>query len=175
MTTMPTAMPMTVMPATVIETPRVAGQGSDHHRRSQPSRRGDDDRGETMMMATVLISFLLLASWALISGAQQWGARRDIQAASSAAARAGAQVTEAEVRGGVLILDPIRVQQRVDLVLGASGYSGDADIIDGGATVRVTATGSISYAFPAPGFPTWLHATGTASAVSGVVSNGVNP
>ena len=131
-----------------------------------------DDRGETMLMTTVLISFLMLASWALISGAEQWGARRDIQAAASAASRAGAQVTEAEVRGGVVALDPMLVQQRVDLVLGASGYSGSAVVIDAGLTVRVVATGPVSYAFPAPGFPASLEATSSSSAVSGVQSGG---
>ena len=142
-----------------------------HHHRSETDRHLDD-RGETMLMTTVLISFLMLASWALISGAEQWGARRDIQAAASAASRAGAQVTEAEVRGGVVALDPMLVQQRVDLVLGASGYSGSAVVIDAGLTVRVVATGPVSYAFPAPGFPTSLEATSSSSAVSGVQSGG---
>jgi len=136
------------------------------------SARRRDDRGETMLMTTVLISFLMLASWALVSGAEQWGARRDIQAAASAASRAGAQVTEQEVRGGVLVLDPVLVQERVDLVLGVSGYTGSAVIVDGGLTVSVVATGSVSYAFPAPGFPDSLQATGRASAVSGVLSGG---
>lgn len=139
--------------------------------RSGPERRSGDC-GETMLMTTVLISFLMLASWALISGAEQWGARRDIQAAASAASRAGAQVTEEEVRGGILVLDPALVQQRVDLVLGASGYSGSAVIVEDGFTVRVTATGPVSYAFPAPGFPASLTATGSSSAVSGVRSGG---
>jgi Flp pilus assembly protein TadG len=154
------------------ETPPIGVVQVDHRSTTPSPRRGAGDGGETMMMATVLISFLLLASWALISGSQQWGARRDIQAASSAAARAGAQVSELEVRGGDLALDPRLVQQRVELVLAASGYSGTAEIIDAGLTVRVTATGSVSYAFPAPGFPTSLTASGSSSAVSGVVSGG---
>lgn len=124
------------------------------------------DRGETMLMTTVLITFLLIGSWALISGSQQWGARRDVQAVATAAARAGAQVSPEEVRGGAVALDPSLVARRANAVLSASGYSGS--VISNGLTVTVTATGQVDYAFPAPGFPGSLSATAQASAIRGV-------
>ena len=77
------------------------------------------DRGETMVMTVLLITFLMLGSWTLISASQQWGARRDVQAVSSAAARAGTQVTEAEVRGGSVTIDPSRAASRANAVLAA--------------------------------------------------------
>jgi Flp pilus assembly protein TadG len=124
------------------------------------------DRGETMLMTVVLITFLLLGSWTLISASQQWGARRDVQAVSSAAARAGAQVSEVEVRGGSVAIDPSRAEGRAAAVLAASGYTGSVSV--DGLTVTVVATGSVDYAFPAPGFPGQLSATSTAIAVRGV-------
>lgn len=135
----------------------------------RPNDKCDRDRGETMVMTTVLITFLVLGAWALISGSQQWGARRDVQAVSSAAARAGAQVSNAEVRGGSVVIDPARATSRAEAVLSASGYSGGVSV--SGLTVTVTATGSVDYAFPAPGFPTSLAATSSASAVRGVLGD----
>jgi len=124
------------------------------------------DRGETMVMTTVLIAFLLIGSWALISGSQQWGARRDVQAAATAASRAGAQVSPAEVRAGSATLDPALAAVRANAVLTASGYSGSVSV--NGLTVSVTATGPVDYAFPAPGFPGSLSASAQATAVRGV-------
>lgn len=124
------------------------------------------DRGETMVMTVVLITFLMLGSWTLISASQQWGARRDVQAVSSAAARAGTQVTEAEVRGGSVTIDPSRAASRANAVLAASGYAGLVSV--NGLTVTVTATGSVDYAFPAPGFPSQLSATSSAVAIRGI-------
>jgi Flp pilus assembly protein TadG len=122
-----------------------------------------------MVMTVVLITFLLLGSWTLISASQQWGARRDVQAVSSAAARAGAQVSEFEVRGGSVSIDPSRAEGRAAAVLAASGYTGSVSV--NGLTVTVVATGTVDYAFPAPGFPGQLSATSTAVAVRGVEGN----
>ncbi|MGB3737056.1 MAG: pilus assembly protein TadG-related protein [Ilumatobacter sp.] len=133
--------------------------------RSQ-TEASERDRGETMLMTTVLIGFLLIGSWALISGSQQWGARRDTQAVASAAARAGAQVSEAELRGGSVMIDPSLASQRANAVLSASGYAGGVSV--NGLTVTVTATGSVDYAFPSPGFPSSLTSSATSSAVRGV-------
>lgn len=141
-------------------------------------KRGDEnredrvrskDRGETMLMTVVLITFMMIGSWTLLSASQQWGARRDVQAVSSAAARAGAQVTEAEVRGGSVTIDPARARDRANAVLAASGYTGSVSV--SGLTVVVTASGSVDYAFPAPGFPSQLSATSSAVAVRGVEGN----
>ena len=119
-----------------------------------------------MLMTTVLIGFLMVASWALISASEQWGARRDVQAVASAASRAAAQVSEAEIRGGSVAIDPNLASQRANAVLAASGYSGGVSV--DGLTVTVTATGSVDYAFPAPGFPSSLTSSATSSAVRGV-------
>ncbi len=118
-----------------------------------------------MLMTVVLLTFLMLGAWALISGSQQWGARRDAQAVASAAARAGAQVSEEEVRGG-LSIDAGLAAQRANNVLSASGYSGSVSV--NGITVTVQATGSVDYAFPAPGFPSTLTASASSSAARGV-------
>ncbi|MFK8025154.1 MAG: hypothetical protein AB8G26_14435 [Ilumatobacter sp.] len=120
-------------------------------------------------MTTVLISFLLVASWALISASQQWSARRDVQAAASAASRAAAQVTPQEIRGGEVVIDPTLAAERAATVLSASGHSGGVVRIDG-LTVTVTATGPVVYAFPSPGFPGSLTAEANSSAVRGVRS-----
>lgn len=128
-------------------------------------RRGAGDDGDTMLMTVVLLTFLMVGAWALISGSQQWGARRDAQAVASAAARAGAQVSNAEVRGGFSI-DPALASERANLVLAASGYSGSVSV--NGVVVSVQATGSVDYAFPAPGFPSTLTASASSSAARGV-------
>lgn len=140
---------------------------SDEARRAP--ERCKDDRGETMLMTVVLITFLMLAAWTLLSASQQWGARRDVQAVSAAAARAAAQVSETEVRGGSVAIDPGRATGRANAVLSASGYSGVVSV--NGLTVTVTATGSVDYAFPAPGFPAQLTATSSAVAIRGVEGN----
>lgn len=128
-------------------------------------RRAAGEAGDTMLMTVVLLSFLMVAAWALISGSQQWGARRDTQAVASAAARAGAQVSDAEVRGG-LSIDPTLASERANRVLSASGFSGSVSV--NGAVVTVRATGSVGYAFPAPGFPSTLTATASSTSARGV-------
>jgi hypothetical protein len=131
---------------------------SQHH-------RGAGDDGDTMLITVVLLTFLMVGAWALLSGSQQWGARRDVQAVASAASRAGAQVSDAEVRGGFSI-DPALASERANLVLAASGYSGSVSV--NGAVVTVQATGSVDYAFPAPGFPSTLTASASSTAARGV-------
>jgi Flp pilus assembly protein TadG len=128
-------------------------------------RRAAGENGDTMLMTVVLLTFLMVGAWALISGSQQWGARRDAQAVASAAARAGAQVSNAEVRGGFSI-DPGLASERANRVLSASGYSGSVSV--NGAVVTVQATGSVGYAFPAPGFPSTLTASASSTAARGV-------
>ncbi len=129
----------------------------------RPRARGD--HGDTMLMTVVLLTFLMVGAWALISGSQQWGARRDAQAVASAAARAGAQVSEVEVRGGLRI-DSGLASQRANRVLSASGYTGSVSV--NGAVVTVQATGAVNYAFPSPGFPSTLTASASSSAARGV-------
>jgi len=128
-------------------------------------RRADGDDGDTMLMTVVLLAFLMAGAWALISGSQQWGARREAQAVASAAARAGAQVTADEVRGG-LSIDEGLANARAQRVLSASGYIGGATV--NGGVVTVTATGSVDYAFPAPGFPPTQTAEASSTPARGV-------
>ena len=139
---------------------------ADNSVRPHPEhRRVAGDEGDTMLMTVVLLTFLMVGAWALISGSQQWGARRGAQAVASAAARAGAQVSDVEVRGG-LSIDPGLASQRANRVLSASGYSGSISV--NGAVVTVHATGAVEYAFPAPGFPSSLTASASSTAARGV-------
>lgn len=131
-----------------------------------PALTHERDRGEVMLMTTIVIAFLMLSAWALVSASQQWGARRDVQATAAAAARAAAQVGPSEIRGGVVAIDQFAAQSRAASVFAASGHSG-AIAVDG-LTVTATATAPITYAFPAPGFPATVSATGTAVAARGV-------
>lgn len=129
------------------------------------NRRGNDDEGSVMPMATVLVVFLMLGAWALVSASQQWSARRDAYGAAAAAARAGAQGDAASLRTGGL-LDADSATQRAEVVLAASGYTGSVSV--DGATVSVTVTVGVDYAFPAPGFPPAVRGVATATARRGV-------
>jgi Flp pilus assembly protein TadG len=124
------------------------------------------DRGDVMLMTAVLVVFLMVGAWALVSAGQQWGARRDAQASAAAAARAGAQVRPGEVRGGAVSLDPGAARTRAQAVLGASGHAGAVSV--SGLTVTVVVSREIDYAFPAPGFRTSVTAAATATASRGV-------
>lgn len=129
-------------------------------------RRGRGDDGSVMPMAVVMITFLLIAMFSLVSASQAWGERRDAQAVASAAARAAAQPGPDEIVGGRVLLDPGAASARAQMVLSASGHSGSVSVT--GTTVTVTATGAVSYAFAAPGFPTAMTATATADANNNV-------
>ena len=115
------------------------------------------DRGSVMPMATVLVIFLMIGAWALVSASQQWNMRREVHAVAAAAARAGAQSDPDTLRAGA-VLDPAAATRRAQAILAASGYSG-AVTVDGIA-VTVTVTGSVAYAFPSPGFPDQRHRHG---------------
>ncbi|MEK7422699.1 MAG: hypothetical protein AAB131_02545 [Actinomycetota bacterium] len=118
-----------------------------------------------MPMATILVAFLMIGSWSLISASQQWAARRDVQGVAASAARAGAQGDQQSLRRGG-VLDPSAAVDRAQAIIAASGYSGVVSV-DGG-TVTVSVTAGIDYAFPSPGFPGSVAATASAIAVSGV-------
>ncbi len=117
-------------------------------------------------MTVVAIVFLMFGCWALISASQQWGARRDSQAAAAAAARAGAQISPAELQSGVVALDPVAARQRAQSVLDSLGASGTVTV--SGPTVVVSATQPVDYAFPAPGFAGAVTASASATASPGV-------
>lgn len=126
--------------------------------------RPDRDRGDTMLMTVVLMPFLVMACWALIAGVEAWGHRRDVHGAASAGARAAVQVDADEVLSGRI--DQAAAQRRVDQVLAGHGVTGSVTVGDWSATVSVSAT--VSYGFPAPGFPTSMSATSSATAVRSV-------
>jgi hypothetical protein len=114
-------------------------------------------------MATVLVIFLMVGAWSLVSASQQWNTRREVHAVAAAAARAGAQSDPDTLRAGAgAVLDPGAATQRAQAILAASGYTG-AVTVDG-ISVTVTVTGTVGYAFPSPGFPDSV--TGTASAIA---------
>lgn len=121
-----------------------------------------------MPMTVILIGFLMVACWALISASQQWAARRDAYATAAAAARAGAQADLEALRTGGVV-DPDNAIARAEAILAASGYTGTVDVDD--ATVTVTVTVNVDYAFPAPGFPTEVGGSSTATAQRGVTGN----
>ena len=133
--------------------------------RGATQRAEERDRGSVMPMAIILVTFLLIGSWSLISASQQWAARRDVQGVAASAARAGAQGDQAALRRGG-VLDPEAVADRAQAIIAASGYSGIVSV--DGETVTVSVTAGIDYAFPAPGFPDSVEATASAIAVSGV-------
>lgn len=144
---------------------------SIRHRRAElrQDRCADPDRGDTMLATCILVVFLLAASFTLISASQRWGGIRDAQAAASAAARAAAQVSEAEVRGGVRI-DPVLAQARANSVLGATGHAGSVTVASDGLSVTVSASGRVEFTFPAPGVSRSVSGTGHAVATKGVNS-----
>lgn len=138
--------------------------------RRQSSRVPSDggrDRGDTMLMTVVLLPFLVLATWALVAGVEAWGHRRDVQGAASAGARAAVQVEADEVLAGRI--EPAAAQRRVDQVLAGYGYSGAVTVDTWSATVSVSA--AVGYGFPAPGFPTLMTASSSATAIRSVTGS----
>lgn len=128
------------------------------------------DRGDTMLMTTILVAFLMVAAFALVSASQAWGARRDVQATAQAAARAAVQVTDAEVRGGGVRIDPALAAQRASDVATASGYVVSVTVT--GTTATATVTAPVTYAFPTPGFADSMTATASADVQRGVFAGG---
>lgn len=118
-----------------------------------------------MPMTTVLVAFVMIAAWSLISASEQWGARRDAYAAAAAAARSAAQADPEALRFGIVI-DESRARERADAVLAAAGYAGSV-VVDG-ESVTVTVNAPVEYAFPSPGFPSEVTGTATAVARRGV-------
>ena len=136
-------------------------------RRSIELQPGVDssDRGSVMPMTTILVVFLMFGAWALVSATQQWSVRRDAHAVAAAAARAGAQGDPTSLRSGGVI-DEAAAIERAQAIISVSGYSGDVSV--DGATVTVTVSAGVGYAFPAPGFPETVRGSATAVAQRGV-------
>ena len=118
-----------------------------------------------MPMATILVVFLMVGAWALVSASQQWSARRDAYGVAASAARAGAQADPAQLRRGS-VLDTAEATASAQSIIEASGYTGSVDVT--GDTVRVQITATVGYRFPSPGFPASVTGSATAIAQSGV-------
>lgn len=129
------------------------------------TRRCHGDEGSVMPMATILVVFLMIGGWALISASQQWAARRDAYGVAASAARAGAQGDPNQLRRGG-VLDISEAAARAQSIITASGYTGSVDVT--GDTVRVQITATIDYHFPSPGFPAAVTGSATAVAQPGV-------
>lgn len=123
------------------------------------------DRGSVMPMTTILIAFLMIGTWSLVSASQQWSARREAHASAAAAARAGAQGAPDQFRAG-LVIDPDAASSRAQAILAASGYTGTVTI--DGLTVTVSVDVPVDYAFPSAGFPTSVSGSATAVVQRGV-------
>ena len=123
------------------------------------------DRGSVMPMTTILIAFLMIGTWSLVSASQQWSARREAHASAAAAARAGAQGAPDQFRAG-LVIDPDAATSRAQAILAASGYTGTVTI--DGLTVTVSVDVPVDYAFPSAGFPTSVSGSATAVVQRGV-------
>ena len=127
--------------------------------------RARRDRGSVMPMTAVLIVYLMVGAWALVSASQQWAVRRDVQGVAAAAARAGAQGDQLALRQGG-VLDANAAVGRAQAIIATAGYTGTVSV--DGQTVVVTVHTGIDYAFPSPGFPSAISATSSAVAVGGV-------
>ncbi len=132
------------------------------------ARRCLGEDGSVMPMATILVVFLMIGGWALISASQQWASRRDAYGVAASAARAGAQGDPNQLRRGG-VLDVSEAAARAQSVIVASGYTGTVDVT--GDTVRVRITAAIDYHFPSPGFPATVTGSATAIAQPGVSGN----
>lgn len=128
------------------------------------------DRGSVMPMTTVFVALVMVGVFALVCASQAWGQRRHIQGVADAAARAAAQLDGADVRRGTVI-DASAANQRAAAVAAGTGVNVRVVAING-LEVTVAATGAVEYAFPVPGFPESMTATGTAVAQVGVVVPG---
>lgn len=121
-----------------------------------------------MPMTTVLVVFLMLGGWALVSASQQWSARREAYGAAAAAARAGAQGDITSLRSGGVV-DADAATARAEAILAASGYAGTVTI--DGPVVSVNVTVGVNYAFPAPGFPAAVRGVARATVRRGVTGD----
>ena len=104
-----------------------------------------------MPMAAILVTFLMLGGWALLSATQQWNARRDAHADAQRRPREQERrVIErrSEIGASLTHLSPTA---RAQGIVAASGVTGNVAV--DGETVTVTVFVAVDYAFPAPGLP----------------------
>lgn len=128
------------------------------------------DRGSVMPMTTAFIALVMVGVFALISASQAWGERRHIQGVADAAARAAAQMDVADARRAGAI-DPGAASARANAIAAGTGVTVTAVAVDG-QRVTVSVAGPVDYAFPAPGLPNSMSATGSAVAQTGILTAG---
>lgn len=121
-------------------------------------------------MTTAFVAVVMIGVFALVSASQAWGERRHIQGVADAAARAAAQLDVADARRATAI-DPAGAAARAGAVAAGTGVTVTGVAVDG-LQVTVTVAGPVDYAFPAPGLPSSMSATGSALAQTGIVTAG---
>jgi hypothetical protein len=87
------------------------------------------------LLVVIMLPALLLAAGLVLDGGRQLQARRDAAGAAAAAARAGVDMTEAELFAGRV--DPGLAGARAAAALGARGMVGSVVVADGRVTVTV--------------------------------------
>ncbi|HWL44326.1 MAG TPA: pilus assembly protein TadG-related protein [Ilumatobacter sp.] len=123
-----------------------------------------------MPMTTAFVAVVMIGIFALVSASQAWGQRRHIQGVADAAARAAAQMDIADARRS-LSIDPAAATARANAVAAGTGVTVTGVDVSG-FQVTVSVTGSVDYAFPAPGLPGSMSASGSAIAQAGIVTAG---
>jgi uncharacterized membrane protein len=126
------------------------------------TRRTRGERGSVSLIVVLFIPALLLAAGLVLDGGRQLQARRDADAAASAAARAAVQLSRPEAFARQL--DPGQAVSRGEAELARQGMSGSVTV--SGEIVRVTVTTHVDF-YLLPGGRT-VSGNGTADALMGV-------
>ena len=99
------------------------------------------DRGSLSVPALILIVALVVSFGLVADGGRALAERREVRGAAAAAARSGANMTNAEVVAGAL--NPGLAAQRARDSLGLDGVTGSVSIA--GNVVTVSATAHVDY------------------------------
>ena len=127
------------------------------------------ERGSVSLLVVIMVPALLMAAGLVLDGGRQLQARRDAAGAAAAAARAGVDMTEAELYAGRV--DPQLANARAAAELGAGGMAGTVAV--DGVTVTVTVSERVDYLI-LPGGRT-VSSSSTADAQHGVNAAGDLP
>ena len=99
------------------------------------------DRGSVSLLVVLMVPALLMVSGLVLDGGRQLQTRRDAAGAAAAAARAGTELSEAELYGRAL--DAGRAAGRARAELAAQGVVGAVAVA--GNTVTVTVSEDVDY------------------------------
>jgi Flp pilus assembly protein TadG len=133
------------------------------------TRRLRGERGSVSLLVVIMVPALLMAAGLVLDGGRQLQTRRDASGAAAAAARAGVDMTEAELYAGRV--DPSLANARAAAELGAQGMTGSVAV--DGVTVTVTVSERVDYLI-LPGGRT-VSSSSTADAQRGVLAAGDVP